>query len=315
MQNTLYQSVNVSAQKTSIIFGPVPSRRFGMSLGVDLSPTVKQCNFDCLYCELQKAKTVSKQTVIIDVKDIIEELKIALQKHPNIDVITFTANGEPTLYPYLNELIDEVDKIKGDTKTLILSNGANIYEENIQQTLSKIDIVKLSLDCVSSQCFRKLDRMDNSVKCEKIVEGMISFRKLHKKQLILESLFVKTLNDNDEEISLIKDALQHIKPNRVDIGTIDRPPAYDVQPVSYEKLLDIANSFENIPVTIAHRNKDIVKSDYDEDEILRLLFRRPLTQDDIETTFTLNSQKKLEELVQNGKVTIVFNNNVKFYKI
>ncbi len=300
---------------TSIIFGPIPSRRFGMSLGIDLSPNIKQCNFDCLYCELEKAKTVSKQTQILEVSDVISELKTALANHKNIDVITFTANGEPTLYPKLSELIDEVDKIKGNTKTLILSNGANIYEPQIQQTLTKIDVVKLSLDCVSPTCFKKLDRVDDSVDCSKIVEGMITFRKLHKKQLITETLFVKTLNDRIAEYSKIYEALLQIKPNRVDIGTIDRPPAYNVQPVSYETLLTIASSFENLPVTIAHRDKNIIKEEYTQDEILRLLMRRPLTQDDVENIFTPNSQDILKNLIKNKKVCEVINNHVKFYKI
>jgi len=299
---------------TNIIFGPVPSRRFGMSLGVDLSPEVKQCNFDCLYCELEKGKTVSKQTQIISVKDIVEALKLSLESDKNIDVITFTANGEPTLYPYLSELIDEVDKLKGDIKTLILSNGANIYQKEIQQTLSKIDIVKLSLDCVGQKCFKKLDRVDNSIDTSKIVEGMCEFRKLHKKQLITETLFVKTLNDSDEEIKSIYKALKKIKPNRVDIGTIDRPPAYDVEAVSYEKLLDIANSFIGLPVTIAHRDKSITKEKYSKEEILTLLNRRPLTKDDIEYLFTNSSKKLLDSLVDEGNVTLIVNNNVIFYK-
>ena len=112
----------------NLIFGPIPSRRFGVSLGIDLSPNIKQCNFDCLYCELDFAKTISKQTQVVSVKDIITQLKIALQDHKNIDVITFTANGEPTLYPYLSQLIDEVDKIKGDIKTLILSYSLSTFK-------------------------------------------------------------------------------------------------------------------------------------------------------------------------------------------
>ena len=295
-------------------FGPIPSRRFGMSLGIDLSPTIKQCNFDCLYCELTQAKTVSKQQYSFSVKEIITELKESLSNHKNLDVITFTANGEPTLYPYLKELIGEVDKIKGSAKTLILSNGANIYDTNIQKTLSKIDIVKLSLDCVSSKCFQKLDRADSSVDCTKIVQGMIAFRQLHKKQMVLETLFVKTLNDNDDEIQNIYNAIQKIKPNRVDIGTIDRPPAYDVQPIKYDKLVDIANTFKNIPVTIAHKNKQINIQSFTSEEILTLLKRRPLTQDDIDNTFDNSSKDILNNLVQNQEIKQIDNNGVKFYK-
>ena len=106
-------------------------------------------------------------------------------------MITFTANGEPSLYPLLSELIDEIDKIKGDVKTLILSNGANIYEKEIQITLTKIDIVKLSLDCVSAECFKKLDSVDESVDVSKIVSGMVEFRKLHDKQLIIRNIICK----------------------------------------------------------------------------------------------------------------------------
>ncbi len=299
----------------NIIFGPIPSRRFGMSLGIDLSPSIKQCNFDCLYCELDKAKTVSKQTEIVAVTDIIDALKASLKNHKNIDVITFTANGEPTLYPYLDELIDEVDKLKGEIKTLILSNGANIYQKDIQKRLSKIDIVKLSLDCVSPKCFKKLDRVDESIECSRIVPGMCEFRQLHKKQLILETLFVKTLNDTDEEISKLYEALKSINPDRVDIGTIDRPPAYEVNPVSYEKLLEIADSFEGLPVTIAHKNKIVNKQTYSEDEIMGLLKRRPLTMDDIENIFDDISKEHLEKLVKSSKIGLVDNNKVKFYKI
>ena len=295
-------------------FGPIPSRRFGMSLGIDLSPSTKQCNFDCLYCELDPAKTVSKQTQIANVEDIFVQVKEALQKHPNIDVITFTANGEPTLYPHLAQLIDKIDTIKGNIKTLILSNGANIYEPKIQETLSKIDIVKLSLDCVSEKCFKKLDRVDKSIDTNKIVEGMIQFKRSYHPTLIIEILFVKDLNDKPEEISLLKNAIDQINPTRVDIGTIDRPPAYDVKPVSFETLESIANELKGHNVTIAYKNRPSSNEDFNEAEILALLKRRPLTQEDINNTFNQNSQKLLENLVQNGKITVLNNANVKFYK-
>ena len=299
----------------NIIFGPIPSRRFGMSLGIDLSPFSKQCNFDCLYCELAYAKTVSKQTEIISVEEIIVQLKTALKKHKNIDVITFTANGEPSLYPHLNQLINDVDKIKGDIKTLILSNGANIYHKDIQQILSKIDIVKLSLDCTSEKCFKKLDRVNSSVDCTKIVDGMVEFRNIYKKQLIIEVLFVKTLNDNDTEIEQIYKALKRINPNRIDIGTIDRPPAYDVESISYEKLIDIANTFNNLPVTLTHKNKIVNKQAYNKNEILTLLSRRPLTKEDVENIFDENTILELNRLIKLDKITKINNNNVIFYKI
>ncbi len=299
----------------SIIFGPVPSRRFGMSLGVDLSPSIKQCNFDCLYCELEKAKTVDKQEIVLEVSDIVSEIKEAIDKHPNINVITFTANGEPTLYPKLLELIDEVDKIKGETKTLILTNGGNIYNKTIQQTLSKIDIVKISLDCVSDKCFKKLDRIDSSVDSKQIVDGIAQFKKGFKNQLIIETLFVKTLNDSEEEIKLLKSAYDLIKPHRIDIGTIDRPPAYKVEAVSFESLQAIADKMSGHNIAIAYKNRPKSQEDFSEDEILRLFKRRPLSTEDIDNMFGELSKKRLQELLKNQKIKLVDNNGVKFYKI
>ena len=298
----------------NLTFGPIPSRRFGMSLGIDLSASSKQCNFDCLYCELKPAKTINQQTYSSSVKDIVLEVKHSLMKHSSINVITFTANGEPTLYPHLSELIDEINQIKGSAKTLILSNGGNIYDKNIQQTLLKLDIVKLSLDCISDKCFKKLDRVNNKIDCKQIVLGMIEFRKLYDKELITETLFVKDLNDNDSEIELIYDALQQIKPNRVDVGTIDRPPAYDVQAISFEKLEYIANKFGNLPVNITYKNRPKSIQSFSEDEIINLLKMRPLTKEDIENTFDENSLKRLEFLVKNDNIINKNSGGVEFFK-
>lgn len=298
----------------SIIFGPIPSRRFGISLGIDLSPAKKQCNFDCLYCELEGAKTVDKMDEYPRVKDIIKEINNSFKIHPIIDVLTLTCNGEPTLYPKLNELIDEINKIKGSTKTLILSNGSTIYKEDIFNTLLKIDIVKLSLDCVSEKCFKKLDRVNSSVETQKIVPLMIEFSQKTQKNLVLEILFVKDLNDKDEEISLLYQALIQINPTRVDIGTIDRPPAYDVKPVSYEFLQSVANKFININVNIVYKNRPKSIQSFSLNEITSMLKRRPLTREDIENMFDIESKNILDSLIKDEIVTIINSSGVDFYK-
>ena len=298
----------------TIIFGPIPSRRFGISLGIDLSPSKKQCNFDCLYCELEGAKTVDKMDEYPSVEDIIKEIKNSFKIHPVIDVLTLTCNGEPTLYPKLNELIDEINKIKGSTKTLILSNGSTIYKEDIFNTLLKIDIVKLSLDCVSEKCFKKLDRVNSSVETQKIVPSMIEFSQKTQKDLVLEILFVKDLNDKDEEISLLHEALIQINPKRVDIGTIDRPPAYDVKPVSYEFLQSVANNFINININIVYKNRPKLIQSFSLNEIISMLKRRPLTIEDIENMFDIESKNILDNLIKDEIVTIINSSGVDFYK-
>jgi wyosine [tRNA(Phe)-imidazoG37] synthetase (radical SAM superfamily) len=298
----------------SIIFGPIPSRRFGISLGIDLSPSKKQCNFDCLYCELEAAKTVSKMDEYPSVIDIIKEIKKNFEIHPKIDVLTLTCNGEPTLYPKLDELIDEINKIKGNTKTLILSNGSTIYKKDIFNALLKIDIVKLSLDCISEKYFKKLDRVNSSVETQKIVPAMVEFSKKTKNDFVIEILFVKDLNDKEDEISLLHKSLIQINPTRVDIGTIDRPPAYKVKPVSYEFLEKVANRFKNINVNIVFKNRPKLIQSFNIDKIILLLKRRPLTNEDVENTFDEESKLILNTLVEKKIVIIINSSGVNFYK-
>ncbi len=298
----------------SIIFGPIPSRRFGISLGIDLSPSKKQCNFDCLYCELEASKTVEKMDTYPSVDDVVKAIKESFLKHPKIDVITITCNGEPTLYPKLDELVDEINKIKGDTKTLILSNGSTIYKEEVYKTLLKIDTVKLSLDCVSEKCFKKLDRQNKSVQIDKIVPAMSEFSKETKNNLVLEVLFVKDLNDKEEELELLYKSILLINPKRVDVGTIDRPPAYEVKPVSYEFLEYVANKFQNINVNIVHKNRPKSIQSFCEKEIISMLKRRPLTKEDINNMFDNDSKMILEELLNKEIISTVNSSGVEFFK-
>ena len=300
----------------SIIFGPISSRRFGKSLGIDLSPGKKQCNFDCLYCELDPAKTMAKQDEVLPVEVIVKAVKGGLQEYGDIDVLTVTANGEPTLYPYLGELIEEINKIKGDTKTLILSNAATIDDEKVQEALLKFDEVKLSLDCATQKCLRKLDRSHEGIDVERIKEGMLAFKEKYKGALIIEILVVASLNDRAEEIAALNGYLLKLRPDRIDLGTIDRPPAFDVKPVSYETLLALSHRFDpSLPLYIASRKKaEVSPSHYSEEEILDTLAKRPLTQEDIEALMDKESQKRFLLLKNEGKIVPVDSNGVIFYK-
>lgn len=301
----------------SIIFGPILSRRFGKSLGVDVSPNKKQCNFDCLYCELKPADVVSAYDDIVSVDVIIGELKKALEIHNDIDVITVTANGEPTLYPNLSELVDEIDKIKKSKKTLILSNGSTINDVNVRNALSKFDSVKLSLDCATDKCLKKLDRPVKGIKVSDIMNGIIEFKKSFKNPLIIEILFVKNINDNIEEITKLNEFLTQLKPARIDISTIDRPPAYRVEALSYEDMINISKLFDPIlPIYIAHRKKlEITKESYGEEEILKTLASRPLSDDDIDALFDDKSKVIFQNLLKVGKIKIINHSGVDFYKL
>ncbi|RUM74757.1 MAG: radical SAM protein [Sulfurovum sp.] len=299
----------------NIIFGPVNSRRFGKSLGIDLSPTKKQCNFDCLYCELEPAKTVDSYEDIVSIEEIINALTIALKKHKDIDVLTVTANGEPTLYPYLSELMDEINKIKGATKTLILSNSAKIYEEKTQEALMKFDTVKLSLDCATGRCLKRLDRSHEGIDVEKIKEGMLNFKATFQNPLIIEILIVKGINNSEAEIEALNAYLLRLKPTRIDIGTIDRPPAYKVEALSYEALREISLMFDSsLPIYIASRKKIEKKpSSYSREDILETIKKRPLTQEDIDVLFDEKSKDRLKVLVNEREINVVNNSKYDFF--
>ena len=298
MKNPNRQS-RVTKQYT---FGPVNSRRFGISLGIDLSPDIKSCNFDCVYCELKGAKPVSFIPNPPKVEDIISQVKEALKKFKDIDVITITSNGEPTLYDKLDSLVDKLNMIKEKKKLLILSNGSTICDKSIQHTLSKIDIVKLSLDCATQKCFKKVDRALKGIEIEKLYNCMIDFSKNFSYQLVIEVLLVKSINDNIDEIKKINNILQLIKPDRVDIGTIDRPPAYKVQPVNEEKINELVKYFTNLPISIIYKNKPLKKEDFDKNEIIQLLSHRPQSQFDIENFFSNDSKTILNKLLEEKSV-------------
>lgn len=295
------------------IFGPVNSRRFGSSLGIDLSPALKQCNFDCLYCELAPSATTDVQKEVVKVSTIIAELKEHL--NDKIDVITITANGEPTLYPYLDELIDELNKIKKGTQTLILSNSATLIDEKIFNSLLKLDQVKLSLDAVSESVFKRIDRPHVGIEIENIVQKVIDFSNVYKGKLFIEILFVHGLNDTKEEIEKLNKTLLKLHVTRIDLGTIDRPPAYPVVGLSYRELHDASLLFDSsLPIHIASRvHAEPNNSSYDNEEILNTLDKRPLTMEDINLLFDEESKKRLENLISESKIVTKKVGNLEFF--
>lgn len=299
----------------SCIFGPVSSRRFGLSLGVDLSPGQKSCNFDCLYCELFSAKPVDTIINPPAPTEVIQETREALEKFPDVQVITITANGEPTLYPFLDELIQGLNAIKGKRKLLILSNGSTIMRTQIQESLKKLDIVKLSLDCATQECFKKLDRPLKGIFVEEIIEGMKEFRKKFIGVFVIEILVVKGINDKIEEMEELNKALQQIQPDRVDLGTIDRPPAYRVEAVSYQKLVELSKAFTNLHLNIVSRKgKTPHPKELSDKEILDTLKHRPFTDEDVASLFDEETRKRFSRLLKEEKIETKNVGNILFYK-
>lgn len=294
-----------------MIFGPVNSRRFGLSLGVDLSGAKKQCNFDCVYCELEAAKPMKEQESVLSVEEILTELKVVLKKGVKFDVLTLTANGEPSLYPHLKELILELKKLIKDKKILILSNGTAVLDEEKMRTLMLCDIVKFSLDSANEKTFYKIDRALKGIDLSKMIEKMAEFRVKFSGALVMEILVVKGFNDNKEEFILLNDALAKIAPMRVDLSSIDRPPAYAVSGVDEMRLLELSGLINSVPVFIAKRHKAILS--FSEKELLKTLRLRPQSELDVEC-FDAKSRQNLQTLLEKGQIKSVNLAGVKFYK-
>ncbi len=295
-----------------IVFGPVNSRRFGLSLGVDLSPALKQCNFDCVYCELSAKRSVSKQNVVVSVEEILEEVRVNLNKE--FDILTLTANGEPTLYPHLKELVVALKKMLKDKKILILSNGTAVLDKDKFEALLELDIVKFSLDSANIKTFYKIDRALKDINLTLMIEKMAEFRKAFKGELIMEILVVSGFNDTREEFSALNKALAKISPLRVDLSTIDRPPAYPVKPISEEKLYELSSLITSVPVLIAKRTQKVQKLSLNKEELLKMLHLRPQSELDIKMRFNATTLEILNELLAEQSVKILNLSGVNFYK-
>ncbi|EAJ2878921.1 radical SAM protein [Campylobacter coli] len=297
-----------------ILFGPINSRRFGRSLGIDLSPSKKQCNFDCVYCELEARKPQAKQDEIVSVEEIVLEVQNTLEKNISFDFLTLTANGEPSLYPHLEELISSLRKIAKDKKLLILSNGTAVLDQDKFNALLKLDVVKFSLDSAIPKTFYRIDRALKNIDLEKMIEKMAEFKTQFKGDLVMEILVVKDLNDNEEEFIALNQALAKIAPLRVDLSTIDRPPAYAVKKVSEERLLELSKLITSTPVLLPKRHYEGEKLNFNEEELLKMLHLRSQSEIDIENKLDKASQVLLDKLIKEEKVKILNLAGVKFYK-
>lgn len=300
-----------------IIFGPVQSRRFGESLGIDLSPKTKQCNYDCLYCELKGKKAQDSMQEILEVEEILEAIKKGLKQFKNIQSLTITANGEPTLYPYLYELMLRLEDIKGGVQTLLLTNGSLLWDLSVSRACLLFDKVKFSLDAISPEVFKKIDRPTKNISLEQILQGIYQFSADFSGELYAEILFVKNINDNLDEIKKMARFLAPMRLKRLDISSIDRPPAYKVSPIPQEQLEIFARIFRDfkIPTFLPTRTPNTKKGNLNlsQDEILKTLALRPMSKEDIESLWNKESINRLEILHQEKKVNINNVNGINFF--
>jgi wyosine [tRNA(Phe)-imidazoG37] synthetase (radical SAM superfamily) len=282
------------------IFGPVASRRLGRSLGIDLVP-YKTCSFDCLYCELGTTThlTIARKRYTPH-HEIIDELKGYLEKlvlQP--DYITVGGSGEPTLHDHLGTIIAEIKKLTA-IPVAVLTNSSLLYRDDVKEELLRADVILPSLDAVSPSCFTGLNRPHPSLDVKKIIQGLIDLRKRFIGQIWLEILFCRGVNDSEEELMSLRDVIRKINPDKIQLNTLDRPPAEDsVFPVSCEELERIKRFFGE--------KAEIISGSLPEDgqggiadrkkQIYHLVKRRPCTFDEISLTLGIPN-KELKDLIE-----------------
>jgi wyosine [tRNA(Phe)-imidazoG37] synthetase (radical SAM superfamily) len=269
-------------------FGPVPSRRLGRSLGIDLVP-FKTCTYDCIYCQLGRTtnKTTTREA-FFPVEDILTEILRRLEEIPKPDYITLSGSGEPTLHCGMKNIIHDIKKIT-DIPVAVLTNGSLFWIEEVRSSVQGADLIIPSLDAGSKESFYRINRPHSDITFEKMVEGLCSLRKDFKGPIWLEVFMVKGLNNSLKELSKIKYWCDHIEPQCVQLNTAVRTPAEAfVEPVARQELEKIKTFFgpdcEVIPDY--SDTMTINESCATEQDVLELLKRRPCSIEDI--AFGLN---------------------------
>ncbi len=304
------------------IFGPVPSRRLGISLGVDLIPP-KTCSYNCIYCESGKTTNLTvERREYVPLNDVLKELDSVLKTHPRLDFVTYSGSGEPTLYSRISEVTRFVKENYPEYKTALLTNGSLFHDEKVRRDCLDIDVVIPSLDCAGETEFKKVDRPHHSLSAAVVNEGIAKFRTEYTGQIWLEIFIVPGINDTDEEIGRINAWIAKIRPDKIQLNTLDRPGAVDgIRPADDIRMQEIAGKLRHDNIEIAGkpatRSSNKAYSGDISDVILRTVRRRPCTLDDIVkiTGLHMNEVNKyLGVLVAEGKITEARGERGVFYR-
>jgi wyosine [tRNA(Phe)-imidazoG37] synthetase (radical SAM superfamily) len=310
-------STKMNNKKRKHIFGPVPSRRLGRSLGIDLVP-FKTCSYDCIYCQLGRTtnKTLERKEWV-PLKDVIDQLKDHLHSKP--DYITLSGSGEPTLFSRLDELILGIKEIT-NIPVAVLTNGSMLWLPEVRNSMKRADVVIPSLDGGSSQIFQYVNRPHKNITFSKMLQGLVEFRKAYSGQYWLEVFLLAGVTTTEMEIKRLKTCIAAIQPDRVQVNTVTRPPAENfADPVPQKQLEQItADLYETVEVIADY--KDIHKQQEfsaQREDVLTLLQRRPCSIQDIAAGLGLHRNevlKYIEELSAEGKIEKKPQNRQLYYK-
>ena len=300
-------------------FGPVPSRRLGFSLGVDVVPK-KYCTFDCVYCQV--GKTTEKgleRKRFFDPEEIVDEIISETKRLSNIDIVTFSGSGEPTLNPDIGWMIKETKKLL-KLPICVITNSSLLFDEKVRLDLDKSDLILPSFDAASEEVFRSVNRPHPAIDVDKMVEGLKRFRAGYKGKFWLEVMLIKGLNDTQEELQLIGKAVKLIGADKVQLNTVTRPPTEETaRALGLTALEKISGSFGDHCEIICRFEKKVKKVDTQKqfEAILNTLSRRALTLDDIVRitgVTTKEAKKELRNMEVGGMIRSTLVGGTIFYQ-
>lgn len=290
------------------LYGPVPSRRLGRSLGIDLVPH-KICTYDCIYCQIGKTtdKTLTRREYV-PVGEVLEEVSRFLRDETSsIDYLSLSGSGEPTLHSKIRTVIRGIKNITS-IPIAVITNGSLLYLEEVRQDLLEADVVLPSLDAVSSEAFIKVNRPPEGFSVENVIDGLVQFRTIYKGKIWLEILFCRGVNDNPEELASMREVIARIQPDQIHLNTVVRPPSErSATPLSRKEMEHIQTFFGERAIIISEFDRHpfpLVEGNAKE-EILRILGRRPLSLDDLSKGMGIEEEelkRYLGTLLAEGKI-------------
>jgi wyosine [tRNA(Phe)-imidazoG37] synthetase (radical SAM superfamily) len=312
-------SLKKDKTQTTQIYGPVPSRRLGFSLGIDIIP-FKTCSLNCIYCQLGRTtkKTIHRKEYFAW-SEILAQIKKKLSSGQRIDYITFSGSGEPTLNKILEKLIREIKKLTS-IPVAVLTNSTLLSRKSVRKALMAADLVVPSLDAAGQEIFVKVNRPHPSLKLEEIIEGLQKFRQEFKGSIWLEIMLVKGMNDSPSHIRKLKEAVAKIKPDKVQLNTVIRPPAErDARPLGLKDLEKIKKILGENCEIIAGFSREAQESISEnlEEAILSLIQRRPVTLADISNSLGKHKNeiiKYLNFLLEEGKIQSVSHEGLEYFE-
>ena len=305
------------------LFGPVPSRRLGMSLGVDLVPR-KVCSLDCVYCEVGKTtKLTLKRKEYILYDKIIEELNHYFKNNPDPDYITFSGSGEPTLNSRIGDVLKFIKQKKPAIPIAVLTNGTLLFDAKVREEIKEADVVLPSLDAATNSVFNKINRPAPELDIDKYIQGLIDFRKEFKGKIWLEIFILPEYNLEETELKELEQKIAEINPDSIQLNTLDRPGVvanlHSASRKELEKIVDLWNfkKVEIISAVAQRKNIPSYRSDA-ETAILETISRRPCTIEDLREILGIHINeinKYLAVLEEEKKIETIRQERGVFYLI